>query len=231
MFIKANQTQLKFKFLFMSEKSEIIVSRPFGPTIAKVTMSKDLVDSLNKYVDKIVEDEKRSKDQDHGDKLAGNVTQEFHLDQEFLKNSGFAKFLGMSTAHWIKHSGLQNIKKFQILSSWVVRQFKNEYNPTHWHSGHISGVGYIKVPSTFGKSVQDVKTVNPNGNLELIHGTRMFLSNSTFRITPEVGDFYFFPNYMMHTVYPFSNTDQERRSVSFNAKIDDDIYDVYAQRD
>jgi hypothetical protein len=26
----------------------------------------------------------------------------------------------------------------------------------------------------------------------------------------------------MHTVYPFSNTLEERRSVSFNAKIDDD---------
>ena len=43
----------------MSEKSEIIVSRPFGPTIAKVIMSKDLIDSLNKYVDKVVEDEKQ----------------------------------------------------------------------------------------------------------------------------------------------------------------------------
>ena len=39
----------------MSEKSEIIVSRPFGPTIAKVTMSKNLIDSLNKYVDKTIE--------------------------------------------------------------------------------------------------------------------------------------------------------------------------------
>jgi len=27
---------------------------------------------------------------------------------------------------------------------------------------------------------------------------------------------------MMHTVYPFSDTSEERRSVSFNAKIDDD---------
>ena len=56
----------------------------------------------------------------------------------------------------------------------------------------------------------------------------MFLSPSTFSITPKVGDLYFFPNYMMHTVYPFADTDEERRSVSFNAKIDDSIYDVYA---
>ena len=38
------------------------------------------------------------------------------------------------------------ITKFNLIDSWVVRQFKNEYNPIHWHSGHISGVGYLKVP-------------------------------------------------------------------------------------
>ena len=32
-----------------------------------------------------------------------------------------------------------------------------------------------------------------------------------------------FPNYLFHTVYPFKG-DQERRSVSFNATIDNDIY-------
>ena len=47
----------------------------------------------------------------------------------------------------------------------------------------------------------------------------MFLSNSTFNIEPRVGDFYFFPNYLMHTVYPFSDTDEERRSISFNANM------------
>ena len=55
----------------------------------------------------------------------------------------------------------------------------------------------------------------------------MFLSNSKYRIKPEVGDFYFFPNYLMHVVYPFKDTNQERRSVSFNAKIDEEIYDAY----
>ena len=56
----------------------------------------------------------------------------------------------------------------------------------------------------------------------------MFLCKSTFKIEPKVGDFYFFPNYLMHAVYPFSDTDDERRSVSFNAKIDENVYDVYA---
>ena len=32
---------------------------------------------------------------------------------------------------------------------------------------------------------------------------------------------------MMHTVYPFVGTDEERRSISFNARIDDEFYNVY----
>ena len=60
----------------------------------------------------------------------------------------------------------------------------------------------------------------------------MFLSESTFNIEPKVGDFYFFPHYLMHTVYPFSDSDEERRSISFNANIDADIYKVVtAQND
>ena len=55
----------------------------------------------------------------------------------------------------------------------------------------------------------------------------MFLSNSTYTIEPKVGDFYFFPNYMMHLVYPFAGSDEERRSISFNAKIDEEIVNVY----
>ena len=55
----------------------------------------------------------------------------------------------------------------------------------------------------------------------------MFLSNSKLSIKPEVGNFYFFPNYMMHAVYPFADSEEERRSISFNAYIDEEIYNVY----
>ena len=91
----------------------------------------------------------------------------------------------------------------------------------------MSGVGYLKVPKSLGKNQQDDKQDNTNGKLELIHGTKMFLSNSTIRLKPKVGDFYFFPNYLMHNVYPFSESEEERRSISFNAEIDSKIYDVY----
>ena len=63
-----------------------------------------------------------------------------------------------------------------------------------------------------------------NGNLQLIHGSQQFLSKSLWNIKPELGDFYMFPNYLMHSVFPFTGTDQERRSISFNAVVDDSVY-------
>ena len=60
-----------------------------------------------------------------------------------------------------------------------------------------------------------------------INGTKSFMSDSQFKIAPVVGDFYIFPHYLMHTVYPFKDTDEERRSVSFNAVVDEETFDVF----
>ena len=51
----------------------------------------------------------------------------------------------------------------------MVRQFQNEYNPIHWHTGHISGAGWLKVPKSFGNAKKN-KSNNPNGKLNFIHG-------------------------------------------------------------
>ena len=211
----------------MSETNQIKVIKPFGPTIARAKMSNELVKILNDYVDNILKDEKKLKELDHGNNLAGNVTQEFKLEKDFISSSGYKKFLSDSVLNWLEISGIKKFKELDIISSWIVRQFENEYNPVHWHGGHISGVGYLKVPNSFGQTIQSNNKANKNGNLELIYGTKQFLSDSSFPIIPEVGYFYFFPHYMMHTVYPFCGTNEERRSISFNAKIDEKLFNVY----
>ena len=190
-------------------------------------MPENLINELNDYADNIVDNEKKSNELDIGKNLAGHVTQEFELEEDFMKKIGWIDFLKKCTEHWIHFATEQKISKFEMLTSWIVRQFQNEYNPIHWHTGHISGVGYLKMPKSLGKPLQKSKIQNPNGNIELIHGNKMFLSDPVIKFKPEVGNFYLFPNYMMHTVYPFSNSNEERRSISFNARIDDEIYNVY----
>ena len=206
------------------------VIRPFGPTIAKVSMSENLVKELNDYVDKTLVDKKKTEELNYGKMLAGNVQQEFLLDKEFIVLSGWESFLKENTAKWIFESTKKKIEEFKIIDTWIVRQFENEYNPLHSHGGHISGVGYLKLPDNYGKTVQSDKKNNYNGNLQLVHGSKNFLSPITLNIEPKVGDFYLFPNYLMHSVYPFKNKNAERRSISFNARIDNSIYDSHGNQ-
>ena len=206
---------------------QIRLLRPFGPAIAHIKMPENLIEELNNYTDKIINNEKKANELNMGKVLAGQVSQEFELEEDFMKKIGWIDFLKKGTENWISLAIGKKISKFEMLSSWIVRQFENEYNPIHWHTGHISGVGYLKMPKSLGEPLQKSKVQNPNGQIELIHGNKIFLSDPIIKFKPEVGNFYLFPNYMMHTVYPFSNSREERRSISFNAKIDDEIYNVY----
>ena len=205
--------------------------KPLGPCILKARIPEEIVNKLNDYADQIVEDNKKKELLDHGKKLAGDVTQEFLLEKDFSMKSGWVNFLARCVQQLTKFGENKDIKKFEIISSWIVRQFKNEYNPIHWHGGHISGAGFLKVPKDMGNYIQDKNDREyKGGSLILVHGTRQFLSGSTFTIKPKVGDFYFFPSYLMHTVYPFKGSDEERRSISFNANIDEEIHNVHAGR-
>ena len=203
--------------------------KPFGPTILKTKIPEKLLNDINNYIEELILNKNKIDHLDFGNNLAGDVSQEFLLDSNFIKKVGWLDFLGKCVFEWIKKDLKKEIKKFNVLSSWVVRQYQNEYNPVHVHSGHISGVGYLKVPQNLGSSFQKEKKYNLNGSLNLIHGSRMFLNASYITIEPKVGDFYFFPHYLMHSVYPFTNTDEERRSVSFNATIDNEIFDVHKE--
>ena len=209
--------ELEYKFI-----------KHFGPSVFKVKIPQNIVQDLNDYVDKIILDNKKQKELDYGNQLIGDVAQEFKLEKEIMEKSGWIDFLAQSASKWIELQTEKKITKFELIESWIVRQFKNEYNPVHWHSGHLSGAGFLKIPSSFGNFLQRKDSMEyPGGALELIHGSKAFLSNAKYRITPKVGDFYFFPNYLMHTVFPFKGTQEERRSISFNAKVDENIYDVY----
>ena len=57
-----------------------------------------------------------------------------------------------------------------------------------------------------------------NGTIDFIKWQRGLLSRSINNIVPKERDLLIFPNYLMHTAYPF-NINAERRSFSFNAKI------------
>ena len=195
---------------------------PFGPKIAKLKFSNTIIKKINNEVDKIVAQKKLSKKYDYSKKLVGQVKQEIELPKIFIKKN-LDKLITNSIRSFIKSTTGKNIKKVKIKNLWVVNQYANEYNPVHYHDGHISGVGYLKIPKNLFKSKKSLET---NGSIDFINGNKMFLNDSIHNHKPKVGDVILFPNYLMHTAYPFS-VKGERRSFSFNVEIDDQIANVF----
>ena len=212
----------------MEHNLDISVKKPFGPVLGKVNIPNYLINKLNDFVDETIDNNTElGNELDHGNKLVGQVSQEIKISEDLIK-SDMNDYLYNITKGYIELAMKREVKNFKIMSAWIVRQFENEYNPIHYHNGHISGAGYIKLPDSFGDTLQKGK-VNYNGNINFIHGVTQFLSDGHTSITPKVGDFYIFPNYLYHSVNPFYGTG-ERRSLSFNALIDNEIFDVYSPR-
>ena len=188
--------------------------RAFGPTIGKSKLSKKIIKILNAHVDK----SRLSKKDDYSSKLASQIKNESRIPKAIV-NKNLSKELIKNIKIYLDKSDVRAIKEIKIINLWVVRQFKNEYNPIHYHDGQLSGVGYLQIPKNMNqnKFVKNKKT-RTNGTIDFINGQKNFLSKSIYNLNPKLGDLLIFPNYLMHTAYPF-NVDGERRSFSFNAKI------------
>ena len=188
--------------------------KPFGPSIGKTKISNKFFDKLNKEFDV----KSKSKKVDYSSKLASQIKNELKISDTFIKQH-LEKELKINIKKFLSNENVKNIKEIKILNLWVVRQFKGEYNPIHYHEGDLSGVGYLKLPKgmTSNKMVKN-KKLKTNGTIDFINGQKGFLSKSIYNVVPKIKDLLIFPNYLMHTAYPF-NIDGERRSFSFNANI------------
>jgi len=188
--------------------------KPFGPSIGKTKISKKFLDKLNNEFDV----RSNSKKIDYSSKLASQIKNELKISSSFI-NKYLEKELIKNINKFLSNDKIKNIKKIKILNLWVVRQFKGEYNPIHYHEGDLSGVGYLKLPKgmTNNKMVKN-KKLKTNGTIDFINGQKGFLSKSIYNVAPKIRDLLIFPNYLMHTAYPF-NIEGERRSFSFNAEI------------
>ena len=188
--------------------------RTFGPTLGKGKLSRKFIITMNSQVEKSV----LTKNNDYSSKLASQIKNEIKISNSFVKKK-LSKELIINIKTYLKDSEIHNIEEIKIINLWVVRQLKNEYNPIHYHDGQLSGVGYLKVPKNMNQNkLVKNKKIRTNGTIDFINGQRAFLSKSIYNLNPKVGDLVLFPNYLMHTAYPF-NIDAERRSFSFNVKI------------
>jgi len=128
--------------------------------------------------------------------------------QEYMKRCG--------SVLWKTH-------QLSLDNAWINDMYAGEYNPCHFHASKNSLVGlssvlFLKTPDSYGKEIVNHDSPS-NGHLEFIGGQQHSLAISQFRLSPTVGDFFVFPYTLVHGVYPFSDTDQVRRTLSYNCDI------------
>jgi uncharacterized protein (TIGR02466 family) len=188
--------------------------KPFGPTIGRGKLSRKFISIMNSHIDKSI----ISKKNDYSSKLVSQIKNEIKITNTFI-NKNLSKELIKNIKIYLKDSNIIKIKEIKIINLWVVKQHKNEYNPIHYHNGQLSGVGYLKIPKNMNENkMLKNKKIKTNGTIDFINGQRNFLSKSIYNLNPNVGDLILFPNYLMHTAYPF-NINAERVSFSFNVEI------------
>ena len=210
----------------MSEKVQVELSSPFGPTILKAKLPEELISDFNKDCDDIVA--KKKEQVDWSDQLAGRVQEEFHISSDTLLKH--ANWFNAVTGRYLFPNDLDFEKmkdsfKVGIASGWYVRSFGGDFNPYHYHTGcNISCIGYLKMPEDINEYWEtEDKDHNPYGGyLDFRYGTIGLNCPNNLKLKPEVGDFYMFPNWLDHQVYPFRSKynypDEkgERRSFSLN---------------
>ena len=222
------------------EQWEATIHEPFSPVLLETKVPKKFVDIVNKVGDEVLNDETKSAKWDWSNNLVGKVHKEVQIpivnkdDGDYCKHimktmciTYLKNMIGRKKAfiendiilhHPIRGNLNPTNENINISQSWIVSQYKGEYNPWHQHSGHLSGVIYLKLPKDmmdfYAKEEQDHYPVG--GTIQFMFGEKQTLRSDTLTFRPEVGKMLIFPSWLKHSVFPF-DVDGERRCMSFNA--------------
>ena len=185
-----------------------------GTIICRFKVPLEVIDEINKDYD-------NAKDLPaHNQNLAGKIADEFKVTDILSENTR-----ALFTTCFRQY--LQTIKKpfwhVSLENAWINDMKANEYNPFHFHTSPMTDLGLssvlvLKRPETYGKEYSREDTPS-NGNLEFNGGQQDPLSICQLRVDAKVGQLYVFPYTLLHGVYPFNDTDEIRRTMSFNCNL------------
>jgi len=191
------------------------IYQPFGPSILKSSIPEEYLQQINTQADKILDDEKLSKDRDWSHNLAGNVKKEISIDHMTIK--GLPEFLATISQEYANRVLPEYLPKDTKIAFrvWAVSQWAGDFNPMHIHDSNLSGVCFLKVPPYYEEEYKKEDHHPTAGCLEFLGSIPNHFARHSFLVKPEVGDLYLFPSWLTHQVYPF-RSEGERRSMAFN---------------
>lgn len=163
----------------------------------------------------------------HNKNLAGNI----HLS-ETLEDTGdwFFQNTLVPLCHAYAENfanlgdtfGLTKFHSYSLRRMWVNYQKKGEFNPLHDHGGVYSFVVWMKIPTEFAEQNQR-ETQHPCASgFEFVYNDILGkLGGQLYQLGKDhEGFMLFFPSKLKHQVYPFSESDETRISISGNVGFD-----------
>lgn len=171
--------------------------------------------------------------EDYRNNLAGHLENEKALDKEKVYKILFP-YLNSYAQGYQDYRGEPLCNGFEIVSAWINRQKKNEFNPPHTHDGHLSFVIYTEVPQGLHKECHTSVASSPGPGC-ITFDFNMPIKNKFFLQThshlPSVGDMFIFPAGLPHWVFPFKTTEGQRVSISGNIDLIDGDKKLVAKND
>ena len=153
----------------------------------------------------------------YGPQLAGRLDTELEMLNIIQSTDSFPQIVKCMEKHIKQSIEFKCLPSksydLDIIGCWINDMKEGEYNPPHTHHDGTgwSTVLFLEVP----EFINDAKDPHKfkDGKLCFLMG-----GETTYYVTPKVGDFYIFHARHQHCVMPFKTKDPKgiRRSMSFN---------------
>jgi len=162
---------------------------------------------------------------DYRNNLAGHIQDEKTLNKDKVFEL-IVPYLNSYVQGYFEFRGAPLTTGYELLTTWINRQKKHEFNPPHIHGGHLSFVIYTEIPDGLDKECKEniADSAGPGSitfDFNLLGSNMEKLFLQTHSHLPKVGDMFIFPAGLPHWVYPFNKTEGERVSISGNIKLKD----------
>lgn len=178
--------------------------------------------SVQKELEMVYDDLKANDKFQYNDWLTHKLSSPNAFGRNIISDYGLKNFEREIDKHLIEYLTNLNYRapalKYTIRSCWMTNFGYKDYAHTHNHGfADISGCYYVKTDGSDGDFIFE----NPNLSMS---SSKCFMGvmNSRYKIKPEVGKLILFPGWLMHSVGT-NKTNNERVSVSFNIRIQDDV--------
>ena len=198
-----------------------------GQTICKYEVPFDIFNVLNG----IYETNFRNLPNAHK-QLVGKIGKENSLFFDGAKNTTMHSHnllppyvLNWFTSKFKHYLDFNNISpyKLHLNAIWINEMKVGEYNPVHIHQGTLytglSSVMILRLPKDMGPEF--ARPDSPmNGKLQIMGAANGQFVKGDYSPLVQEKDFYIFPYDMRHCVYPHTNPNAMRRTLSANMDVD-----------